>query len=542
MHENENASAGKALAEAGLSANGFHAPDHHTIGDQVTLDAIQTLAQAAKVQPTGIPEHELHAAPDLPATLGALLAEAHVDTPQAPAAAPMTKEIAEFLLSAGQSDEGNAQCVARLYSGRFLYSGALGWLAYTGSHWVTEGAEKALDRAVVSTLIKRIEAASQGENFEKYEKLRKFCLPNKSRVEGAKHLLSSLVHVLPAEFDSEPDLLNCRNGVLDLRTGALSPHDPSQRFMHCTSVDYKPAAEQGVWLEWLTETLGDPDVVDWLQLAVGYTLTGHTREEILFYLFGPPRSGKGAFTETLLAMLGSPLAKEINFSTFTAQRTGDTQNFDLAPLKACRLVVASESNAYERFNEAKVKAITGGNEIYCAFKHRDHFNYRPQFKVWLSSNQPVNADPDDDAVWGRVRLILFPNSHQGNEDKLLKQRLRSPNVLEGVLAWAVQGAMRWYKLGSRGLGEPASSLKLKLQHRDTLDTVGMWIEECCEIGSHHFTTSGELYQSYEQWCRGNGVEAKRQKGFTMALQRKGYRYDRVKVGGKAARGFYGLKV
>lgn len=541
MHENENASAGKALAVTGLSTNGSHAQPHSTIVDQVTLDAIQALAQAAKVQPTGIPEHELHAAPDLLATLGALLAEAHVDTPQAPAAAPMTKEIAEFLLSAGQSDEGNAQCVARLYSGRFLYSEALGWLAYTGSHWATEGAEKALDRAVVSTLIKRIEAASQGENFEKYEKLRKFCLPNKSRVEGAKHLLSSLVHVLPAEFDSEPDLLNCRNGVLNLRTGALSPHDPSQRFTHCTAVDYKPAADQSVWVQWLSETVSNPDAIAWLQKAVGYSLTGHTREEILIYLYGPPRSGKGAFTETLLAMLGSPLAKEINFGTFTAQRTGDTQNFDLAPLKPCRLVAASESNAYERFNEAKVKAITGGNEIYCAFKHRTHFGYRPQFKIWLSSNHQVNADPDDDAVWGRLRLIEFPHSHLGREDKRLKERLRSPSVLEGVLVWAVQGAMQWYELGSQGLSEPASSLALKQVQRETLDAVGMWVDERCEIGSHHFTGGGELYQSYERWCKGNGVEPKKQKGFTMALQRKGYKYDRQRVGSEVVRGFFGLR-
>lgn len=500
------------VAGSGLSTNGSSAQAHDTTFGSSKLDAIRQLADAAKVQPPQVSQIE-----------------------------PDSEALREFLLSAGQSDEGNAQCVARLYGGRFLYSEALGWLHYTGTHWATEGAEAALDRAVVATLIRRIEAASQGENFEKYEKLRKFCLPNKSRVEGAKHLLSSLVHVLPAAFDNEPDMLNCHNGVLNLRTGVLSPHDPAQRFMHCTSVDYRPAADQSVWLAWLAEAVSGAEVADWLQLAVGYSLTGHTREEVLFYLYGPPRAGKGAFTEALLALLGSPLAKEINFGTFTAQRTGDTQNFDLAPLKPCRLVAASESNSYERFNEAKVKGITGGNEIYCAFKHKEHFNYRPQFKVWLSSNQPVNADPDDDAVWARVRLIEFPHSHLGTEDKTLKQRLRSPAVLEGVLAWAVQGARRWYELGSKGLSEPASSVALKQQQRETIDAVGMWVEEKCDLGGHHFTAGGELYQSYERWCKSNGVEAKRQKGFTVALQRKGYRYDRQRVGEKVVRGFFGLR-
>lgn len=494
---------------------------------------------------TGIPEHEPHAAPDLLATLDALLADARVDLPadarvDAPQA-PAADTTEEFLLKAGQSDEGNAQCVAKLYRGRFLYSEALGWLTFTGSHWTTEGSEKALERAIVSTLIKRIEAASQGENFERYEKLRRFCLPNKNRIEGAKHLLSSLVYALPATFDNEPDLLNCRNGVLDLRTGVLSPHDPDLRFTHCVTVDYKPAADQSAWVKWLSDAVGDPDTIAWLQKAVGYSLTGHTREEILFYLYGPPRSGKGIFTETLLALLGSPLAKEIDFGTFTAQRTGDSQNFDLAPLKSCRLVVASESNAYERFNEAKLKLITGGNEIYCAFKHRTHFNYKPQFKIWLSSNHPVNADPDDDAVWGRLRLIEFPNSYLGREDKQLKERLRSPDVLEGVLAWAVQGAMQWYRLGGQGLSEPASSLALKRAQREMLDAIGMWIDECCEIGAHYFTGSSELYQNYERWCKDNGIEPKKQKGFVMALQRKNYKYDRQRLG-KQVRGFFGLRV
>lgn len=162
--------------------------------------------------------------------------------------------------------------------------------------------------------------------------------------------------------------------MLDLRTGELSPHTPAQRFTHCTTVEYIPQSDTSALRSWLAGAVaGGMETVDWLQMAVGYSLTGHTREEVLFYLYGPPRSGKGTLTEMILALLGSPLAKEVNFATFTAQRSGDSQNFDLAPLKPCRTVLASESNAYERFNKAKVKMLTGGNEVYCAFKHQTHF-------------------------------------------------------------------------------------------------------------------------------------------------------------------------
>lgn len=467
-------------------------------------------------------------------------ANAAIITPEQVQDEQTVKRAEDALLTQGAHDEGNAQCVNLRYNGRFLHSEALGWLYYTGRYWTLEGAEAALDRAIVDTLNARIEAALHSGKADQYSELIKRSIPTSGRVQGAKYLLSSLVYASPNQFDTDPDRLNCNNGVVDLRTGAIVEHSPAQRFMHCTKVDYKPTADASPWVNWLTEAVGSKEVVDWLQMAVGYSLTGHTRDEILLYLFGPPRSGKGTFTETLLALLDSPLAKEVNFATFTAQRTGDSQNFDLAPLKPCRFVMASESNAYERFNEAKVKALTGGNEVYCAFKHKSHFNYRPQYKIWLSSNQPVNADPDDDAVWGRLRLIHFPHSHLGNENKLLKERMRKSETLEGVLAWAVQGAVKWYGLGSKGLPELESSIRLKKEHRDALDNVGMWLEECCLKGGDGFTANSTLYLSYEKWCIENGVEQKKQKGFSQALIRKGYENTITMREGKMFRGFRGV--
>jgi putative DNA primase/helicase len=293
-------------------------------------------------------------------------------------------------------------------------------------------------------------------------------------------------------------------------------------------------------VNFLLGAVGNQATVDWLQMAIGYSLTGHTREEVLFYIYGPSRSGKGTFTESIMSLLGHPLSTEVNFATFTAQRGGDNQNFDLAPLKPCRFVAASESNSYERFNEAKIKSLTGGNDVYCAFKHRDHFSYRPQFKIWLSSNQPVNADPDDDAVWGRVRLIEFPNSHLGNEDKSLKYGLKSPDNLAGLLRWAVDGAVKWYRLGSSGLPEPVESVTAKHAQRAEIDTVGQWIDECCKQGG--YTGSAALYASYENWCKGNGVTPKHQKGLTQSLKRKGYDSGPKWRDGKTLRIIEGLTV
>jgi putative DNA primase/helicase len=449
-------------------------------------------------------------------------------------------EAERALLTQGLHDEGNAQCLKLRYPGKFAQNDAFGWLAYDGTHWTRQGAESRLDRAIVETLSARIQAALDSGQADKHGPLIKFCAPSSGRIQGAKYNFRSLVETPESTFDNDPDLLNCSNGVIDLRTGTLTTHAPGQRFMHCVGIPYNPKADFSQWVAWLTNAVKDRQIVDWLQMAVGYSLTGHTREEVLFYLYGPPRSGKGTFTEALLTLLGSPLAEVVTFSTLTSTTEADTQNFNLAPLHSSRLIVASESNQYERFNEAKVKQLTGGDKIQCAFKHKTPFSYRPKYKLWLASNQPVNADPDDDAVWGRVRVIAFPESHLGREDKLLKDTMRTPAILQGVLAWAVQGAINWYKLGGAGLPELDSSIKIKNAQRAELDNVQAWIDECCKRGE--FTGSSALYSSYQNWCKDNGVTAKRQKGLTQALQRKGYGYAIKKLNGKTIRVVTGIEI
>jgi putative DNA primase/helicase len=198
-------------------------------------------------------------------------------------------------------------------------------------------------------------------------------------------------------------------------------------------VEYDASADCSLWLDFLRQVVTEdaPEVITFLQEAVGYALTGHTKEEKLLYLHGPTRSGKGTFTETLLVLFGHSLSSEVDFNTFTRDRSTDANNFDLAPLKPARLVVASESSQYERLNEAKVKQLTGGNYIRCAFKYGSHFTYRPQAKIVLVSNHEIKADPIDDALWGRIVRVEFPYSYLGREDTDAERALEVPRAAAG---------------------------------------------------------------------------------------------------------------
>lgn len=445
-----------------------------------------------------------------------------------------------FNILAEKADhEGHARCVHALHAGKFAYSDRLGWLAYTGKYYSRENAELQVERAIVKTLRARQLEAVKAD----LQHLVKACPCSRTNVTGTREQLKSLVSVSVDEFDANPDELNVNNGVLNLRTGQLTPHDRTQRFSYCVPVDYDPGADPGAWVSFLLEAVaGDQEVVDYLQLAQGYGITGHTWEEILLYIHGPTRSGKGTYTETLIRLLGGkPLATEVDFQTFTASREGDTQNFDLAPLKPCRFVAASESNKRNPLNPAKIKQLTGGNYVYCAYKHREHFSYRPQYKIWLSSNHPANVDVDDDAAWARVQVIEFPVSHLGNEDKALKARLAEPANLRGLLAWIVAGARKWYSL-PEGL-KPPESVKRKTQaQRSAQDFVQQFIDELCEADPESWTHSGALHQAYKSWCESNGVAPKMQNLFSQALAGKGYALTRKRQDGKLFRAIIGLKL
>lgn len=459
-----------------------------------------------------------------------------------PAGAPTTaNDIEKQLAAFPADDEGNAQAVKLLYGDVFLHCAAYGWLYWTGTHWRMEGAEDQVRAAVTETLkLRQIAAIKTGK-----DPVIKAARPNWSAVRACIEMFRPKVVTDVGVFDADPDSFNCANGVVNLRTGALASHDSRPRFTYCSSVEYDPAADYVEWVEFLASVV-DPSVVPYMQMAAGYSITGHTREEVLFYVHGPSRSGKGTFTESLLKILPYPLGIEADFATFTAERKGDTQNFDLAPLKPARMIVASESSKYETLNEAKVKSVTGGNWVRCAFKHRDHFEYRPQFKIWLTSNHPVKGDVDDDAFWGRVRVIEFPNSHLGREDKGLKERMKSAPVQRGILRWLVEGATQWYAAPA-GLEAPAAVTNTTAARRADLDYVGQWIADSCNTNltntASFWTPNTALYSSYTDWCRANGVMPKMQEQWGRSLAQKGYKTrDRRRMNGKIVFGTGGILV
>lgn len=436
------------------------------------------------------------------------------------------------LLMAGAHDEGNAQCVYAQYKNVFAHMDALGWRRFDGTHWAGGLASSLVWLDVTKILKHRVRAAyGLGAAEEaRAKEIRRAAKPNRRNIENCMRILQEMLACHLSEFDKSPDHLNVRNGVLNLRTGELARHKHDQRFTYCLPVEYHPEADSSEWESWLLEAVGSrPEVVEYLQKCVGYSLTGHTREEVMFYLFGPARAGKGIFTETLITMLGGePLGTEVDIKMFMSGRSQDPQGFLVAGLKATRFLAAGESKGKHWMDEARIKHLTGGSWIRCAFKGKTPFNYRPQFKIWLSSNVAPRLDPDDEAAWGRVRVVQFPNSHIEDIDKKLKEQMKRPDMLVAVLAWAVTGAMKWYKLDKRGLQAPTIIEEMTQEARMLVDQIQAWWEENVEVTDDRKSdrvTYTEAFADYQLYCQENGEQPRPRKHWKAALVAKGHDMD-----------------
>jgi putative DNA primase/helicase len=241
-------------------------------------------------------------------------------------------------------------------------------------------------------------------------------------------------------------------------------------------------------------------LIGFLQRAIGYTLTGSTREQCIFILWGITKTGKSTFLATLRRLLG-PYGQQADMESFMHKDRQEVRN-DLADLAGSRFVCALESQEGRRLAENLIKQLTGGVDMIKArFLFQEHFTYKPQFKVFLGTNhKPVIKDTDA-AIWERIRLVPFAVQIPPEErDKTLDDRLQAE--LPGILAWAVRGCMEWQQKGE--LGEPKAVVQATATYRSEMDAVGRFLTERCLIEPNVRVKAGVLYGHYKQWCEEMG--------------------------------------
>jgi putative DNA primase/helicase len=336
---------------------------------------------------------------------------------------------------------------------------------------------------------------------------------------------------LPAhEFDRNPWRLNTLAAVVDLKTGDVLPQSPIFRITMRAETTYRPKARHELWDRFLQETIPDPEVRSFVQRAVGYTLTGLTTEEVLFFVHGPTATGKSTFLEAIRATLGD-YARRADFETFLAKKYQSGPRNDIARLAGSRMVVSLEMTEGRKLAEGLVKQLTGGDTVAARFLHREFFEFRPTFKLWLCANSKPRVRDDDEAMWRRILLIPFEQEiPEEKRDPVIKQILTTDlKAREAILAWAVRGCLEWQE---RGLDPPQAVRGATTTYRCEMDPLQAWLEECCEIEPEAWTPSRELWESYRRF-EPRGLPRRK---FLERLKKEGFKPEKGTHGARVWRG------
>jgi putative DNA primase/helicase len=423
------------------------------------------------------------------------------------------------------TDVGNARRFALAHGNdvRFCHRWKK-WLTWDSLRWVTDDAGGIQQRAKQTAIAMLLEAANE-PNDERRNKL--LAWQKQSEFEHRIRALITLAQseeglpVRVEELDRHPMLLNCENGTIDLESGEFREHRRQDMITKLAPVIYDANAKCPQWLAFLNRIMdGNKELTGFLQRAAGYSLTGDTREHALFLFYGTGANGKTSYLEVLRHVLGD-YVMSAEFSSFIVTRGANVRN-DLARLAGTRMVTAVESEANRRLAEEVIKQVTGGDTITARYLYSEHFEFRPQFKLFLATNHKPRIRGTDGAIWRRIHLIPFTITIPIDEqDKTLPERLRGE--ASGILQWALEGLADWRRVG---LAPPSQVREATRGYRFEQDVLQHFLDERCVPDAGAQISATELYEAYKAWCEAAGESPLCKRDFGLALEERGFRKAR----------------
>jgi putative DNA primase/helicase len=425
------------------------------------------------------------------------------------------------------SDIANAKRLTALHGADLKFTTERGWYCWDGRRWASDEKQVELQaRAKHTALAIFDEVKSAVDRDARYKHARR------SQSKGAIEAMMWLARSEPGipacltDFDANGWLLNVNNGTLDVRTGQLRPHSRGDLISNLVDIEFNPKAECELWDAFLWRvTDRNEDLYNYIRRFAGYLLVADTSDQSLHFLYGLGANGKSVFCEVLMRMLGD-YAVAVSPDLIMMRRHGGIPN-DVARLRGVRVAVMNETTQGARFDEAKLKELTGGDTLTARFLHQEFFDFPPTHRIIIRGNHKPAINGTDEGIWRRLRLVPFTVSIPADEqDRHLLAKLQTE--LPGILNWALEGCREWQR---DGLKPPAIITDAVRAYREESDTLGRFIDEQCNVQKLAQVKSSALFKRYQQFCEEAAERRIPAKDFPAEMQRRGFKWKRTKAGG-----------
>jgi putative DNA primase/helicase len=422
------------------------------------------------------------------------------------------------LLSQPFNDYGNAMRIVAAHGDVARYCHAFGaWLIFDGRLWARDVNDAM--RRVVQNVFLEFARQAVTQQHEAASKFAGSCL-NSQRITAAMREAQPHLAISPEEMDRDPHLLNFLNATVDLRTGERRPHRREDFITRIIHHKFDPYATCPIFMAFLRKVL--PGLEEYIKIAIGYSLTASTSEKVIFVCYGSGNNGKTTLLAVMLELLGA-YAVLLQMDTLMVKQENNNSQADLADLRGARFVMTSETEEGARLAEGKLKRITQGmGKIKAVRKYENPIEFAESHKLWLDCNHKPAVRGTDNAVWNRLHLIPFEVTIPPEDiDRDLPAKLLTE--AEGILAFAVEGAVRWYR---DGLPKPEKVKAAAQAWRQESDQLGRFISEACVVGEYAEAKARALYSAYRQWSESAGEHPVTETAFGLRMNERGFAKSR----------------
>jgi putative DNA primase/helicase len=427
------------------------------------------------------------------------------------------------------TDIGNARRLVDTWGAGIAYTPDIGFKVWEDGYWKTDK-----EGLYIQELTKKIPSFIEGEAGSQDLEMRNKTLVwaktsrSNARIKAAIEAAKSdpRIHINLEKWDSDPELFGAKNGVINLKTGNLMKSAPSHYISIISDVQYIPGLTNDRWENFLWDTTGeDQQLIDYLQLLMGYIMTAHSYLDIISLIYGPPGTGKNTFIESCFSAMGDyawPL--DLSVISNTNGMNSGSDLYHIAELLNRRAVWVDELPEGEKLKETTLKKLSGSSLMSARSPGGRPFSFKLVAKTVISTNHrpPIQ----DDAMWRR--LIAIPFTHKPKKiDPTLKRYLSDPEGgLPAVLAWLVEGAVKYlnssndpeYPFGFSKVVQESTEM-----YRKSEDKTGLFIDENLREKPGASVLMSAVFAEYQSWSMKMGEKFLTQASFQKKLVDRGIR-------------------